>query len=446
MKKDIKIAVIGAGLAGCEAAWKAAESGICVRLYEMKPHRFSPAHKYRGFAELVCSNSLKAKRLQSAAGLLKQEMRILGSLILKCAESCAVPAGGALAVDRGKFSDSVTAAINSHPNIEVITGKEICSLDRLSEEYIIVAAGPLCADALADYIKKICGESSLSFYDAVSPIVTFGSIDFENAFFAARYGRGDADYINCPLDKDEYELFIDALRNAETAVLQDFEKRKFYEGCMPVEVLAKRGRDALRFGPMRPVGLSDPRTERRPWAVVQLRKENTEGDLYNLVGFQTNLKWAEQKRVFSLIPALKNAEYVRYGVMHRNTFINSPKLLDAHLRLKDHPNIMFAGQITGVEGYTESAATGILAGINAVRLVSGLSPFVPPRESMTGALAGYLCRGNNNFQPMGANMGLLPPMDEPVRSLMRGKEKRYEAFAQRAIQKLEELILDLLGN
>ena len=446
-----EINIIGAGLAGCEAAWKLACADVKVNLYEMKPQKYTPAHTYHGYAELVCSNSLKAMRLGSAAGLLKEEMRILGSLILECAEKCAVPAGGALAVDRNLFSDMITEKITSHPNINIIS-EEVKGLDNFIEKeevknlnefiekenpdehshktYTIITAGPLCSEPLAESIKEICGEN-LSFYDAVSPIISAESINFNHAFYAARYDRGDADYINCPMDKNEYEVFTNALSNAKTVELRDFEKdNKVYEGCMPIEVMAKRGFDSLRFGPMRPVGIIDPKTDRRPWAVVQLRKENTAGEMYNLVGFQTNLTWAEQKRVFSLIPALENADFTRYGVMHRNTFIDSPKLLDKHLRLKTHPNIFFAGQITGAEGYTESAATGIYAGINLTRLVKGQPLLTLPDNTMLGEIVNYLCRENKNFQPMGANMGLIS--SNGIRE--KNKLKRYEMIAEKSLE------------
>ncbi len=427
----MKVNVIGAGLAGCEAAWAVAEAGINVRLYEMKPEKFSPAHKYSGFAELVCSNSLKAARLESAAGLLKYEMELLGSLTVPCAKENSVEAGGALAVDREKFSDAVTEKIKSHPLIEVIGGE----VTALPEGITIIATGPLTQGGMADIIKELCGEG-LSFYDAAAPIVTAESIDMERAFYASRYDRGDADYVNCPMNKEEYLAFYEALIAAEKVQLKDFETHPFsvYEGCMPIEELASRGVDTMRFGPMKPVGIDDPRTGRRPYAVVQLRRENREGTLFNLVGFQTNLKFGEQKRVFSMIPGLENAEFMRYGVMHRNTFINSPELLNSDFSMRSRPEIYFAGQITGVEGYMESAASGLIAGIAAARKIKGLEPLKLPKDTMTGALSGYISDPFNSgsFQPMGANMGILP--DIGVR--IRDKKERYGAYAQRAVNSL----------
>lgn len=425
--------VIGAGLAGCEAAWSLARYGINVRLYEMKPQKFSPAHKYNGFAELVCSNSLKASRLESAAGLLKTEMEMLGSLTVPCAKKNSVEAGGALAVDREKFSDSVTAAIQNEPLIEVIEGE----VTELSEGVCIIATGPLTNGAMADIIKELCGEG-LSFYDAAAPIVTYESLDKEKVFFASRYDRGDADYINCPMNKEEYTAFYRELVNAERVQLKDFETHPFsvYEGCMPIEVLASRGEDTMRFGPMKPVGITDKRTGKRPYAVVQLRRENKEATLFNLVGFQTNLKFGEQKRVFSMIPGLENAEFMRYGVMHRNTFINSPELLNSDFSMRSRPEIYFAGQITGVEGYMESAASGIIAGTAAARKILGLEAVRLPRETMLGALTSYISDSFNSgkFQPMGANMGILP--DIGVR--IRDKKEKYGVYANRAVDALKE--------
>ena len=435
-----KLTVIGAGFAGCEAAWAAAERGVKVELYEMKPKKFSPAHKYNGFAELVCSNSLKASRVNSAAGLLKEEMRRLGSLTVPCAEETAVPAGGALAVDREKFSDLVTERVRSHPNITVIN-EEIEAVP--TEGYAVIASGPLTAGKLAQSISELCG-GYLSFFDAAAPIVTAESIDMTKAFSAARYGRGGDDYINCPFDKEEYLRFYNELINAESAPVHDFDRPEnskddftVYEGCMPVEVLAKRGEDAVRYGAMKPVGLTDPRSGKRPYAVVQLRRENESGTMYNLVGFQTNLKFPEQKRVFSLIPGLENAEFVRYGVMHRNSFINSPKLLNADFSMRSRPEIFFGGQITGVEGYMESAASGIIAGINAVRKMNGQSPLILPRETMIGGLSAYISdKTVTNFQPMGANMGILP--DIGVR--IKDKQARYQAVADRALEAFDNYI------
>lgn len=431
----MKVSVIGAGLAGCETAYQLANNGIQVDLYEMKPLKYTNAHSYSGFAELVCSNSLKAARLDSAAGLLKQEMRMLGSLILEAAEHCAVPAGGALAVDREKFSDYITDKIKNHDNINVINGE----VESLPEGYVVVASGPLTSDKLAESIQAMLHTNSLSFFDAAAPIVTAETIDMSIAFAASRYGKGDDDYINCPMNKEEYETFFNALVNAESAPLKEIDKRDFrvYEGCMPIEVMAKRGADTMRFGPLKPVGLRDPRTDHRPWAVVQLRKENQESTMYNIVGFQTNLKFGEQKRVFSLIPGLQNAEFVRYGVMHRNTFIDSPRLLDYNFRLRENQNIFFAGQITGVEGYTESAASGILVGYNLSRIIKGQEPIELPRECMLGALTHYISDETVvNFQPMGSNMGILPPLETKVRD----KKLRYEMLANRSVEALNKLL------
>lgn len=428
--------MIGGGLAGCEAAWAAANAGVQVTLIEMKPERYTPAHHSPALAELVCSNSLKAARLESAAGLLKEEMARMGSVCVAVARECAVPAGGALAVDRDRFSEGVTARITAHPNITVVH-EEVTELP--DEGVVVVATGPLTAEPLAASIAARFGEG-LSFYDAAAPIVTAESVDMNSAFRASRYDReesGIGDYINCPMNKEEYEAFHAALISAERALLHEFDKPKVYEGCMPIEVLASRGTDAIRFGPMKPVGLRDPRTGHRPWAVLQLRAENAEGTLHNLVGFQTNLKFSEQKRVFSLIPALKNAEFVRYGVMHRNTFLDSPRLLNAAFQLKEEKRLFFAGQMTGVEGYMESACSGILAGINAVRALRSQKPFVLPRETMAGALSFHISDPSvTDFQPMGANFGVLPSLDVPIRD----KRERYAALAARALAKLEECL------
>ncbi len=427
-----KITVIGAGLAGCEAAYAAARLGVEVDLYEMKPLKKSPAHKTDNFAELVCSNSLKASRVDSAAGLLKQEMRILGSICLEAADISQVPAGGALAVDRNLFSEYITKKIKTCKNINVINQ----AVDKVPTDSIcIIATGPLTDDALARDIERITGEGNLSFYDAAAPIVTADSIDFSSAFVASRYDRdetGEGDYINCPMNREEYEAFHTELVNAEGAPLHEFDKQlKVYEGCMPIEVLARRGVDSIRFGPLKPVGLRDPRTGHRPWAVVQLRKENSDGTLYNLVGFQTNLKFQEQKRVFSMIPALRNAEFIRFGVMHRNSFINSPKILNPDLSLKDAENIFFAGQLSGVEGYMESAASGIIAGINAVNKFYKKKPIILPKISMIGALLSYITDETvENFQPMGANFGVLPTLDTQIRD----KRERYAALANRSLE------------
>ena len=427
--------VIGAGLAGCEAAWALANRGIPVQLWEMKPQKYSPAHHYPGFAELVCSNSLKASRLESAAGLLKEEMSMLGSLIVDCARQTAVAAGGALAVDREKFSDLVTEKIRSHPMIT--TG--VKEWTEIPQGNVIIATGPLTSQGMSDAIQRLCGSEYLSFFDAAAPIVTFESINQDRVFFAARYGRGEDDYINCPFTREEYEAFYEELISAQSVELKEFEKEHFkvYEGCMPVEVMAKRGMDTLRFGPLKPVGLTDPRTGRRPWAVVQLRRENREGTLYNLVGFQTNLKFPEQKRVFSMIPGLENAVFARYGVMHRNTFLNSPKLLDSRFALRGEERIYFAGQMTGVEGYIESAASGILAGINMANQIQGISPLILPNTTMMGALAAYISDPLvEDFQPMGSNMGILPPLPQRIRD----KSQRYLALAQRSVETMRQTL------
>lgn len=434
--------VIGAGLAGVEAAWQLANAGIETELYEMKPKKFSPAHKYKGFAELICSNSLKASRLGSAAGMLKEEMRRLGSLTMECAEKTAVSAGGALAVDRERFSDLVTDRIRCHKNITVIEGE----VTDIPDGDVIIATGPLTSDALAERIGELVGDY-LYFNDAVAPIVSKESIDMTKAFLASRYDRGEADYINCPFNREEYLRFYNELVNAECAPLHDFDKEHFskdgfkvYEGCMPIEVLAKRGEDTMRFGPLKPVGLTDPRTGKRPYACVQLRAENSEGSLYNIVGFQTNLKFGEQKRVFSLIPGLENAEFMRYGVMHRNTFINSPKLLDLHFNMRQHKSIFFAGQITGVEGYIESAASGIMAGLNMSRKLLGRQMLVLPPTTMIGALSRYISDESVvNFQPMGCNMGILPEFPERIRD----KKEKYEAIAARGLADLDEYLKNI---
>ena len=432
-----QVIVIGGGLAGCEAAWALAQRGVSVRLIEMKPLRRSPAHRTDELAELVCSNSLKAARIDSAAGLLKEEMRRLGSVCMLAADESRVEAGGALAVDRDRFSAGVSRRIHAHPLIEVVH-EEVTAIPQ--EGYVIVASGPLTSDALAADIAHLCGDG-LHFYDAAAPIVTAASIDPETSFRASRYGNetsGAGDYINCPLNKAEYEAFHAALVSAENAPLHDFDiaAPEVYEGCMPIEVLARRGADSIRFGPMKPVGLRDPRTGHRPWAVLQLRAENAEGTLYNLVGFQTNLKFGEQKRVFGMIPALKNAEFVRYGVMHRNTFLNSPQLLTPGFRFRERETLWFAGQMTGVEGYKESAASGNLAGINCARALAGKEELRLPVTCMTGALSAYIAAPNQNFQPMGANFGILPPLDKHIRD----KRERYAALAERALTDFAECI------
>lgn len=438
MAKMNKAAVIGGGFAGVECAVQLSKRGIKVDLFEMKPVRYSPAHKSENLCELVCSNSFKAIRVESAAGLLKAEMKMLGSVTVECAEKSAVPAGGALAVDRDIFSSLVTDRITNDENITLIR-KEITEIPT-GYDAVIIAAGPLVSDALADSIKELTGSSFLSFFDAAAPVVEADSIDMSKAFCQSRYDRGgDEDYINCPMNKEEYESFYSELVNAEIALLHEFDKKHIYEGCMPVEIMAKRGADTLRFGPLKPVGLRDPNTGHRPWAVLQLRKENREGTMYNLVGFQTNLKFPEQKRVFSMIPALKDAEFVRYGVMHRNTFLDSPRLLNGDFSMKSHPEIFFAGQITGVEGYMESAAAGIMAGINAANRILGKETLILPQENMIGALSRYISDGYiSNFQPMGASFGLLPPLPEKIKD----KKLRYAALAQRSLEILATQKID----
>lgn len=434
MKIDY-ITVIGGGFAGTEAAMQIARRGIKCRLYEMKPVKFSPAHKNEDLCELVCSNSFKASRPESAAGLLKNEMELFGSVTVKCAKENAVPAGGALAVNRDDFSRAVTKAIENEPLIEIIR-EEVTEIPR--EGTVIVAAGPLASEAISEDIKRLCGEN-LSFYDAAAPIVSAESIDMTKAFTQSRYDKGGADdYINCPMNKAEYEEFYRELINAESVVLHDFEKgREIYEGCMPIEIMAKRGENTIRFGPMKPVGLTDPNTGHRPWAVLQLRKENKAGTLYNLVGFQTNLKFPEQKRVFSMIPALHDAQFVRYGVMHRNSFLNSPKVLTSHFNLKEHPDIFFAGQITGVEGYMESAASGIIAGINAARRFEGKGEILLPENTMLGALSRYVENPETkDFQPMGAAIGLLPPLEEKIRD----KKERYGRICGIALSSMTDFL------
>ena len=432
----MQVTIIGAGLAGCEAALWLAGAGAQVDLYEQKPVRFSPAHKSEGFAELICSNSLKAERPDSASGLLKLEMRALGSSLLPAADTARVAAGGALAVDRDQFSREVTRLVESHPNITVHR-QEVTALDESAP--VLVASGPLTEGPLAAAIAALTGDRRLSFYDAVAPIVTAESLDCEKVFAASRYGRGEADYLNCPFNKEEYEAFHAALVAAERAPLHDFDGGlTVYEGCMPIEVMAARGADTIRFGPLRPVGLRDPRTGHRPWANVQLRAENAARTLYNLVGFQTNLKWGEQKRVFSMIPGLEHAEFVRYGVMHRNTFLDSPQVLTEQQFLKDHPNVFFAGQITGFEGYMESAASGLLAARQILARLQGRTLPPPPAETMCGALLRYITTPNKDFQPMGANMGILPRT--PDIDAIRDKRERYAALSQAAQRAMNEWV------
>lgn len=427
-----RVTVIGAGLAGSETAWQLARRGIEVELYEMRPHKNTPAHHTQYFSELVCSNSLRAAAIENAVGLLKEEMRRLSSLIISAADRHRVPAGGALAVDREGFSQDITNLLENHPMIH-IHREEVLSIP--PEGPVIIATGPLTSPALSEAIAKLTGDSYLYFYDAAAPIVTLESLDLNKVFRASRYGKGDEDYLNCPMSREEYDVFYDALINAERAPMKDFEKQVHFEGCMPVEVLASRGRETLLYGPLKPVGLTDPRTGTRSHGVVQLRQDNAEGTLFNLVGFQTNLKWGEQKRVFSLIPGLENAEFVRFGVMHRNTYINSPELLKPTLQLKGDERIFFAGQITGVEGYVESAAAGLVAGINAALLVSGKSTIEMPRETAHGSLLHYITTASvKNFQPMNVTFGLFPELPQRV----KGKRERGKAQAERALQVLEQ--------
>jgi len=435
-----KINVFGAGLAGCEAAYQAAKRGVTVDLYEMKPKKMTPAHKSNNFAELVCSNSLRSNVLTNAVGLLKEELLRLDSLIMKAAYASKVEAGSALAVDRTAFSEYITQTIRSHPNINVIE-KEVTSVP--DGEITVVATGPLTSDAFAEYLEGYLGRSYLSFFDASAPIVDASSLDMSIIYAASRYGKGEASYLNCPMTKEQYDVFYNALINAEEAALKDFDKQsqknlKVFEGCMPVEVMAKRGYDTLRYGPLKPVGLPDPKTGKEPFAVIQLRQENSEKTMYNLVGFQTHLTFGEQKRVFSLIPGLENASFLRYGVMHRNTFINSPALLDEHYALRNNPNVFFAGQMTGVEGYVESTSSGFIAGINAALLSLGKQPFSFPDITSLGSLAHYISNPNTvNFQPMNANFGIISPLDIKVKG---GKRFRNEALAERALECIEKSI------
>lgn len=427
------VRVVGAGLAGCEAAWQAAEAGADVELWEMKPQKFSPAHKSPLFAELVCSNSLKADRPETASGLLKAEMRRFSSIIMKAADESAVPAGGALAVDRESFSSKITGAVKGHPRITV-KQREVSEIPR--EGICVIAAGPLMSDALADAVAEACGGEGLHFYDAAAPIVEADSVDMNKAFLASRYGRGGGDYINCPMTEAEYNAFYDALVSAETAEVHGFEKKGgVFEGCMPVEVMAARGRQTLLFGPLKPVGLRDPQTGKTPFAVVQLRRDDAAGSLYNIVGFQTHLKFGEQKRVFSMIPALENAVFARFGVMHRNTYLNSPDLLDEFYRFRRDPRVFFAGQMTGVEGYLESAASGMLAGLNAARAALGETAVGFSNLTLCGALAHYISSGDGRrFQPMNANFGLLPPLGERVKD----KKEKYRRLYARAMEEIEK--------
>ena len=427
------VTVIGAGLAGCECAWQLAQRGIEVTLWEMKPQKMTPAHHSPGFAELVCSNSLRSDQLENAVGLLKEELRRCGSLILRCADRTRVEAGGALAVDREGFSQAVTDAIRSCSNITVAEG-EVTSIP---EGEVVIASGPLTSDALSQAIAGLFPANSyLNFFDAAAPIVTFESVDMDHAWFGSRYGRGTADYINCALSEEEYLAFWRELCSAEEAEVHGFEDKCVFEGCMPVEVMARRGVQTLSFGPLKPKGLPDPGTGREPYAVVQLRRDNAQGTLYNLVGFQTHLKWGEQKRVFSMIPALKNAEYVRYGVMHRNTYLDSPRLLDRYYRVRGKEQIAFAGQITGVDGYVESTASGFLAGVEIARRLGGQPPLDFPRETAVGALALYVSNeGVTDFQPMNINFGIMPPLDHKV----KGKRNKNAELSQRSLAMIDAL-------
>ena len=429
-----KIIVVGAGLAGCEASWQAANAGASVELCEMRPLRRSPAHQTDGFAELVCSNSLRGASLENAVGVLKEEMRRLGSLIMEAADATAVPAGGALAVDRTQFSDYITAHIRSHPNITV-HHEEITEIPQTDDSIVIIASGPLTDGALSEEIARLLGNDSLYFYDAAAPLVSFASIDMSKAYRASRYGKGEAAYINCPMDEAQYEAFYTALTTAETAQAHDFEKEIFFEGCMPVEVMASRGKDTLLYGPLKPMGLEHPETGVRPHAVVQLRQDNAEGTIYNIVGFQTRLKWGAQQRVFRMIPGLENAEFLRYGVMHRNSFINAPRHLRPTFRTQTNEALFFAGQMTGVEGYVESAASGLIAGLNAVRRAADREPLVFPRETAHGALAHYITSCDPScFQPMNINFGLLPPLEHIPRRTRKPEKKRM--LAERALTAL----------
>lgn len=443
------INVIGGGLAGCEAAYQIAKRGIKVKLYEMKPVKFSPAHSNKDLAEVVCSNSFKSNLLTNACGLLKEELRILDSLLIKCADKTSVPAGQALAVDREKFSVIVTKHIKENPNIEIINEE----VESIEEDVItIIATGPLTSEKLTSEILKFTGEDQLYFYDAAAPIISKESINFDIAFYGDRYSQEKKkdetemewkerqknetkDYINLPMNKEEYEKFVQELINAEVVNLHDFEKKEIFEGCMPIEIMAKRGIDTLRFGPLKPVGFDDPRTAKRPYAVVQLRQDNKEGTIFNMVGFQTNLKFGEQKRVFSLIPGLENAEFIKYGVMHRNTYINSSKLLDEAYNLKTDNNIFFAGQISGVEGYVESISSGLVAGINAVNQLKGMDKITFPKETVIGALSKYIATENRDFQPMNANFGILPELEEKVKD----KKLRYTKLADRSLEAINKI-------
>lgn len=431
MEKPI-VTVIGAGLAGSEAAFQAAEQGVEVHLYEMRKEKKTPAHKTDQFAELVCSNSLRANQITNAVGLLKEEMRQLSSVIMSAADHNSVPAGGALAVDRENFSKEITERVRNHPNITV-HDEEVTEIPK--EGIVVIASGPLTSDALAEDIKAFNEDEGLYFYDAAAPIIEKDSIDMDKVYLKSRYDKGEAAYLNCPMTKEEFTTFYEALITAEVAPLKEFEKEKFFEGCMPIEVMAKRGEKTMLFGPLKPVGLEDPKTGKRPYAVVQLRQDNAAGSLYNIVGFQTHLKWGEQKRVFQMIPGLENAQIVRYGVMHRNTFMNSPKLLEPTYQTKKRSSLFFAGQMTGVEGYVESAASGLVAGLNAARLAKGEEPVIFPETTQMGSMAHYITHTDGkHFQPMNANFGIMPALPNRIKD----KKERYEALAGRALADLAE--------
>ncbi|WP_407377476.1 FADH(2)-oxidizing methylenetetrahydrofolate--tRNA-(uracil(54)-C(5))-methyltransferase TrmFO [Megamonas funiformis] len=435
-----KVIIVGAGMAGSEAAWQVAQRGIKVDLYEMRPEKSTPAHKTEKFAELVCSNSLRGAGLENAVGLLKEEMRQLNSIIMESADINRVPAGGALAVDREGFSQYITDKVKNHPNVTVIN-KEIETIPQEDNAITIIASGPLTSEVLAKSIGELTGQDYFYFYDAAAPLISKESIDMSKAYRASRYGKGTADYINCPMDKEEYEKFWQELTTAELAPIKEFEKAKFFEGCMPVEEMARRGIDTLLYGPLKPVGLEDPKTGKRPYAVVQLRQDNAADSLYNIVGFQTHLKWPEQKRVFGLIPGLENAEFVRYGVMHRNTFINSPELLRPTLQYKDRDDLLFAGQMTGVEGYIESAASGLVAGVNAAYLAKGENPVIFPEQTAHGSMCKYITSAvAKHFQPMNANFGLMPPLEERIRD----KKLKKQKIAERALEFLAKFKIDVL--
>ncbi len=428
------VTVIGAGLAGSECAWQLAQRGVAVTLREMKPEKRTPAHVTDYFAELCCSNSLRGAGLENAVGLLKEELRRLHSLIMRCADATAVPAGGALAVDREGFAHMVTETIFSHPNITMIPG-EVTSIP---EGDVVIASGPLTSDPLADAIAaRLGGGNTLNFFDAAAPLVSYDSVDMNSAYFASRYDKGTPDYINCPMTREEYLAFWQALTTAQEAEVHGFEDKNVFEGCMPVEVMARRGEDTLRFGPLKPRGLIDPRTGKEPYAVVQLRRDNADGSIYNLVGFQTHLKWPEQRRVFTMIPALRDAQFLRYGVMHRNTYLDSPRLLDRYYRLKSDPRIVFAGQMTGVEGYVESCASGFLAGVELARRLNGQTPIDFPAETAIGALGLYVSNGSvGDFQPMNINFGIIPPLDHRV----KGKRNKNAELSRRSLDILSQTI------